>query len=149
MLLTPVFLGFPGGSDDKESACNVGDLGLIPGLGRGRHGNPLQYSCLKNPHPHAPLYHGSYSPWGCKESDTTEWLSTACVCVCVCIYVCESCSVVSHSLQPHGLQARILEWVAFPFSRGSFHPRNRTQVSLIAGRFFTSWATREAHYSKG
>ena len=45
----------------------------------------------------------------------------------------------------HGiLQARILEWVAFPFSRGSSQPRDRTQVSLIAGRFFTSWATREA-----
>ena len=36
------------------------------------------------------------------------------------------------------LQARILEWVAFPLSRGSFQPRDRTQVSLIAGRFFTS-----------
>ena len=41
----------------------------------------------------------------------------------------------------HGiLQARILEWVAFPFSRGSSQPRDRTQVSHIAGRFFTSWA---------
>ena len=45
----------------------------------------------------------------------------------------------------HGiLQARILEWVAFPFSRGSSPPRNWTQVSHIAGGFFTSWATREA-----
>ena len=44
--------GFPGGSDCKESACNAGDLGSIPGSGRslgGGHGNPLQYSCLKNP----------------------------------------------------------------------------------------------------
>ena len=44
--------GFPGGSDGKESACNVGDLGSIPGSGRspgGGHGNPLQYSCLENP----------------------------------------------------------------------------------------------------
>ena len=49
---TPEFLGFPGGSDGKESACNVGNLGSILGLGRspgGRHGNPLQYSCLENP----------------------------------------------------------------------------------------------------
>ena len=46
----------------------------------------------------------------------------------------------------HGiLQARILEWVAFPFSRGSSQPRDRNQVSIIAGRFFISWATREAH----
>ena len=45
----------------------------------------------------------------------------------------------------HGiLQARILEWVAVPFSRGSSQSRNRTQVSCIAGGFFTNWATREA-----
>ena len=45
--------GFPGGSDGKESACNMGDLGLIPGLGRspeGGNGDPFQYSCLENPH---------------------------------------------------------------------------------------------------
>ena len=42
----------------------------------------------------------------------------------------------------HGiLQARILEWIAIPFSRGSSQPRNWTQVSCIAGRFFTIWAT--------
>ena len=64
-LPTPVFLGFPGGSDSKESACNVGDLGFIPGLGRspgGGHGNPLQYSCLENPHGQRSLE--GYSPWG-------------------------------------------------------------------------------------
>ena len=42
------------------------------------------------------------------------------------------------------LQARILEWVSIPFSRGSFRPRDWTQVSCIAGRFFTNWATRES-----
>ena len=50
-LPTPVFLDFPGGSDGKESACNVVDLGLIPGFGRSfgqGHGNPLQYFCLEN-----------------------------------------------------------------------------------------------------
>ena len=44
-------MGFPGGSDGKVSACNVEDLGLIPGLGRSPgegNGNPLQYSCLEN-----------------------------------------------------------------------------------------------------
>ena len=44
--------GFPGGSDGKESACNTGNLGLIPGSGRcpeEGNGNPLQYSCLENP----------------------------------------------------------------------------------------------------
>ena len=44
------------------------------------------------------------------------------------------------------LQARILEWTAFPFSRGSSQPRDRTQVSWIAGGFFTSWAIREARF---
>ena len=50
-LPTPVFLGFPCGSADKESACNVGDLGSIPGLGRSpgeRKGYPLQNSGLEN-----------------------------------------------------------------------------------------------------
>ena len=45
-------MGFPGGSDSKESACSAGDLGLIPGLGRSPgegNGNPLQYCCLGNP----------------------------------------------------------------------------------------------------
>ena len=58
-------MGFPGGSDGKESACNTGDLGLIPGLGRfpgGWHENPLQYSCLENPHVQRSLV--GYSPWG-------------------------------------------------------------------------------------
>ena len=44
--------GFPGGSEVKVSACNAGDLGLIPGLGRSPgegNSNPLQYSCLENP----------------------------------------------------------------------------------------------------
>ena len=45
---------------------------------------------------------------------------------------------------PEILQVRILEWVAISFSRGSSWPRDQTQVSLIAGRFFTIWATREA-----
>ena len=45
-------IGFPGGSEVKASACNVGDLGSIPGLGRSPgegNGNPVQYSCLENP----------------------------------------------------------------------------------------------------
>ena len=51
MLPTLVFLGFPCGSTGKESFCNVGDMGLIPGLGRSpgeRKGYPLQYSGLEN-----------------------------------------------------------------------------------------------------
>ena len=61
----------------------------------------------------------------------------------------ESRSVLSDSLQPHGLvhgilQARILELVALLFSGGSSRPRNQTRVSCIAERFFTNWAIREA-----
>ena len=68
-LLTPVFLGFPGGADGKESASNAGDLGSIPGLGRSPgkgHGNPLQYSCLVNPHGQRSLVatvHGVAKSW--------------------------------------------------------------------------------------
>ena len=61
------------GSDSKESASSAKDLGSIPGLGRspgGGHGNPLQYSCLENPHGQRSL--AGCSPWGHKESDTTE-----------------------------------------------------------------------------
>ena len=57
-------MGFPGSSDGKESTYNVGDLGLIPGLGRspgGGQGNPLQYSCLESPHRQRNLV--GYSPW--------------------------------------------------------------------------------------
>ena len=60
-------------SAGKESACIVGDLSLIPVLGRspgGGHGNPLQYSCLENPHEQRGLV--GYSPWDHKELDTTE-----------------------------------------------------------------------------
>ena len=62
-------MGFPGGSAGNESTCNVGDLGLIPGLRRssgGGNGNPRQYSCLENSHGQSLA---DYSPWGHKESD--------------------------------------------------------------------------------
>ena len=62
-----VSMGFPCGSAGKESACNAGNLGLIPGLGRAPgegKGYLLQYSGLENSM--------DYSPWGCKQPDTTE-----------------------------------------------------------------------------
>ena len=64
-----MFLGFPCGSSSKESACNVGDLGSVPGLGRppgAGKGYPLQHSGLEN---------SMDSPWGLKEFDTTERLA--------------------------------------------------------------------------
>ena len=76
-----------------------------------------------------------------------------CVCVCVrlnskvCVKIAQSCPTLHYPMEytVYGiLQARILEWVAFPFSRGSSQPRDWTHVSYIEGGFFTSWATREA-----
>ena len=71
----------------------------------------------------------------------------------VCILITQSCLIICDPMDcsprgssVHGIpQARILQWVAIPFSRGSSQPRDQTQVSRIAGRFFTVWATREAH----
>ena len=68
-------LGFSCGSAGKESACNAGDLGSIPGLGRSPgegNGYPLQYFDLEN---FMAEELTGYSPWGCKESDMTERLS--------------------------------------------------------------------------
>ena len=56
------------------------------------------------------------------------------------VQLCDPMDCTVHGI----LQARILEWVAFPFSRESSQPRDRTQVSCIAGGFFTSWVTRKA-----
>ena len=73
-----ILLGFLGSSAGKESACNEGDPGSIPGLGRstgGGHGKPLQYSCLEKPHGQRSLV--GCSPWGRRKSGTTERLSTA------------------------------------------------------------------------
>ena len=58
----------------------------------------------------------------------------------LCPTLCNPMDYTVHGI----LWSRILEWVAFPFSRGSFQPRDWTQVSSIAGGFFTSWAIREA-----
>ena len=63
------------------------------------------------------------------------------------VKVAQSCPTLCNPMDytVHGiLRTRILKWVAFPFSRGSSQPRDLTQVSHIAGGFFSSWATREA-----
>ena len=73
MNLHIVSQGFSGGSESRASACNVGDLSLIPGSGRSPgegNGSPLQYSCLENPMDGGSLV--GYSPWDQKELDTTE-----------------------------------------------------------------------------
>ena len=65
-----------------------------------------------------------------------------------CLTLCDPMDCSQPGSSVHGiLQARILEWVAIPFSRGSSWPKDRTQVSHNPGRFFTIWATRKAHFS--
>ena len=72
----------------------------------------------------------------------------------LCVLVAQSCPTLCDPMDcsPPGscvheiFQARILEWVAISFSRGSSQSRDRTQVSCTAGRFFTDWATREAQW---
>ena len=139
----------------KTLPANVGDVGLIPGLSRfpgGGHGNPL--------HGVGWEFHGQRSlagcsPWGCKESDTTDRLTLSqqiqslfvLTGLCVCAKLLQSCPTLCDPVDcspsgfsVHGiLQTRILEWVAMPSFKGSSQPRDWTWVpcvSCIAGRFF-------------
>ena len=94
-----VMPGLPGWLSGQEFTCDAEDagdaMGLIPGLGRsprGGHGNPLQCSCLENPHGQRSL--AGDSPWDRKESDKTERLSTAqhstfSLCVHMTLSLCE------------------------------------------------------------
>ena len=88
-----------------------------------------------------PLYHTlliSFSLVSCPLLKKTKWSEVKVTQSCPTL-----CGPMDHTV--HGiLQARILEWVAFPFSRESSQLRDQTLVSCIVGRFFTSWATREA-----
>ena len=165
--------GIPGGSAGKESACNAGDLGLIPGLGRSPgegSGYPLQYSGLENSVDYSMGSKRVRHDWA-----TFTFTPEIRPRVCHRTLWSERCpnspgqstGVGSHSFllgssQPRDLtlvscvgrwilyqlspkgSPRILEWVAYPFSRGFSQTRNRTGVSCIAGRFFTNWAIREA-----
>ena len=103
----------------------------------------------------AAFLHGVSGPvgeWGpCHSSllrsSCWSWLLTAVLCLVSqsCLTLCDPmvCSLPGSSV--HGiLPARILDWVAYPFSRGSSQPKDQTGVSCIAGGFFTCWATREA-----
>ena len=88
--------------------------------------------------------------WSQPECPSTDM----CMCVFVVHLVAQSCPTLCDPIDcsttgssVHGiLQARILEWAAMPFSRGSSQPRDQTQGSCLAGRFFTIWVSREAIY---
>ena len=171
-LTTPVFLCFPCGSAGKESGCNAGDLGLIPGSGRSPgegKGYPVQYSGLESSI--------GYIVHGVTKSQT--WLSDFHFplisfklglqiftksykhlknLLCLPLYpktpgsfhssntglpvIFGKLSIQFFYTVHWILKARILDWVAFPFSRGSSQPMNRTGVSCIAGGFFTNWAIK-------
>ena len=109
-------MGFPSGSVLKNLHANAGNVCSIPGSGRSPgegNDNSLQYCA---------------------------------VCMLGRLVMSNSCNPIDCSLpgfSVHGsLQARILEWVAISFSRGSSRPRNWTWVSCIASRLFTNWATK-------
>ena len=157
------YICFPHSSVGKESACNAGDQGSIPGLGRSPgegNGNPLQYSCLENPMDRGDWQATVHSVSRVRHNLATEQkppkqhidprsaeasLKVKVLVTQSCLNLCDpmDCSLPVSSV--HGIsQARILEWVAIPFSRGSSRPKDRTWVSYVAGTLFTIWATREA-----
>ena len=127
---------------------------ILPGL-------PTAFLSLSHPlGTYAVDSHGFLSPVSSKRTSCSDLF---CVCLDLCVFlsgtfflltsrevkVTQSCLTLCDPMDCiHGiLQARILEWVAFPFSRRSSQPRNRTGVTCIAGGFFTNWAMREAHVS--
>ena len=94
------------------------------------------------------------NPYSTTYLDGKDHSPISCIDQCVKVLVAQSCLTLCDPMDysslgssvPGILQARILEWVAIPFSRGSSWPRDRTQVSRTAGGFFTIWATRQAHW---
>ena len=95
--------------------------------------------------------YGKYSRKMALAHLSPNWVTECYTCACVlshfsCVRLFAALWTVTCQTSVHGiLQAKILEWVATPSSRGSSQPRDRTQVSHVAGRFFTVWDTREAH----
>ena len=94
----------------------------------------LPSGCTVDPQPHEPP---------CPETQQTAQDSSEVKVAQLCLTLCNPMDYTIHGI----LQARILKWVAFPFSRGSSQPRDRTQVTHVAGGFFTSWATRDVQDS--
>ena len=86
-----------------------------------------------------------FTSWATREAPFTILVSKSMLLPQVCPTVCDAMDCGPPGSSVHEIfQARILEWVAISFSRGSSQPRDRTWVSCTAGRFFTDWATREA-----
>ena len=116
-------MGIPCGSARKESACNAGDLGPIPGFGRDPgegKGYPFQYSGLEKSMDC--LAHGvAKSQTGLSNFHF------------ICLTLCNPMDCSPPGSSVHGiLLARILEWVAMPSSRGSSQPRDQTHISYVS-----------------
>ena len=192
-IVVHIYVGFPGGTSGKELACQcrrhetwVWSMAWADPLEEGME-TYSSTSVWRIPWTEEP---GEFQSMGVAQS--WAWLKRLSTHICPeLLVVSESRSVVSGSLQPHGLYSplnppgqntevgslsllqgifttqgwspgllycrqilyqlshkgspRILEWVAYPLSRGSFQPRNWIGVSCIAGGLFTNWALREAH----
>ena len=128
-------------SQGGEAGCLSGvRIGWVPGLGW--YGRvlclPLWWWCMLRYVQYTVFapQHPIFAPRS-SEVAVSEWMKVTQSCPIICDPM--DCTVLGI------LQARILEWVAFSFSRGYSQPRDRTQVSHIAGGSFTNWAIREAH----
>ena len=158
-------LGLPWCSVGKESACNSGDPGSIPGSGRSAGegiGYPFQYSwasLVAQLVKHLPAMQETWVQSLSQEDPLEKRKATHRVTKSrtqlndfhfhffssLGVTLCDPVDCSSPGSSVHGsLQARILEWVAIFFSRGSSWPWDWTWVSCTAGRLFTDWATREA-----
>ena len=139
-LVFSLTMGFPGSSAGKESTCNAGDPGSIPGLRRSPGegiGHPLQYSwaslvaqLVKN----LPVMQETWVQSLGGEDPLEKVMATYSSILAWNTMDCIPPGSSVHRI----LQARILERVAISFSRGSSPPSDQTRVSCIAGRFFTS-----------
>ena len=123
----------------KTSPSNEGDAGLIPDGGA----KILHALWPKNQNIQQKQYCNKFN----KDLKNSPWVLVWVLVTQLWPTLCDPIDCSSPSSSVHEIfQAMILEWVSISFSRGSFQPRDRTQVSCTAGRFFTDWATREAEY---
>ena len=159
-LPTPVFLGFPGGSAGKESSCNVGDLGSIPGLGKSPgegKGYLLQYlsledsmDCMESQRVRHNWVTFTFFHHGTLElSKLIKYRKQACSVAKSCPTLCNPMDCSPPGSSVHEIfQVRILEWVAMPSSRGSSRPRDRTCISSTCRQILYYWATWEARQAQ-
>ena len=147
---------FPGGSEVKASASNVGDLGSIPGSGRSTgegNGNPLWYSCLENPMDGGAWWatvHG-VAKSQTRLSDFTFFLSNASMLCAVLYLVAQPCPTFWDPMDcsPPGSSVhgdspgKNIEVGCQALLQGIFPTQGSNQVSRIAGGFLTIWATRD------